>query len=205
MKGVALGFALALSVGPIIFIIIKHSLNNGHRAGFSFVAGVWVSDIILVVLSNTLSAAVDLLNTHEKIVGCLGGLFLLSMGVYFAFFKKVKLQDPDKADARFRKRDMARLFASGFAINTLNPSVIFFWLVNATLVAGTHTIRERIVIFSLCLLINMSADIGKVMMAGKLRNKLTYHTLSVVNKISGSLLIIFGVVLACDVLLFHKK
>ena len=137
MKGLALGFALALSVGPIIFIIIKHSLNNGHRAGFSFVAGVWVSDVILVVLSNTLSAAVDLLNTHEKIVGCLGGLFLLGMGVYFAFFKKVKMQDPEKADARFRKRDMARLFASGFAINTLNPSVIFFWLVNATLVAGS--------------------------------------------------------------------
>lgn len=205
MKGLALGFALALSVGPIIFIIIKHSLNNGHRAGFSFVAGVWVSDIILVVLSNTLSAAVDLLNTHEKIVGCLGGLFLLGMGVYFAFFKKVKMQDPEKADARFRKRDMARLFASGFAINTLNPSVIFFWLVNATLVAGSHTIRERIIIFSICLLINMSADVGKVMMAGKLRNKLNLHTLKIVNKISGSLLIVFGVVLACDVLLFHKK
>jgi threonine/homoserine/homoserine lactone efflux protein len=205
LKGLALGFALALSVGPIIFIIIKHSLNNGHRAGFSFVAGVWVSDVILVVLSNTLSAAVDLLNTHEKIVGCLGGLFLLGMGVYFAFFKKVKMQDPEKADARFRKRDMARLFASGFAINTLNPSVIFFWLVNATLVAGSHTIRERIVIFSICLLINMSADVGKVMMAGKLRNKLNYHTLSIVNKISGSLLIVFGVVLACDVLIFHKK
>jgi threonine/homoserine/homoserine lactone efflux protein len=205
LKGLALGFALALSVGPIIFIIIKHSLNNGHRAGFSFVAGVWVSDIILVVLSNTLSAAVDLLNTHEKIVGCLGGLFLLGMGVYFAFFKKVKMQDPEKADARFRKRDMARLFASGFAINTLNPSVIFFWLVNATLVAGSHTIRERIIIFSICLLINMSADVGKVMMAGKLRNKLNLHTLKIVNKISGSLLIVFGVVLACDVLLFHKK
>jgi len=205
LKGVALGFALALSVGPIIFIIIKHSLNNGHKAGFSFVAGVWISDIILVVLSNTVSAAVSLLDKHEKVVGCLGGLFLLSLGVYFAFFKKIKLQDPDKADARFRKRDMARLFASGFAINTLNPSVIFFWLINAALVAGTHTIKERIIIFSICLLINMSADVGKVMMAGKLRSKLNYHTLRVVNKISGSLLILFGVVLALDVLVFHKK
>jgi hypothetical protein len=42
-------------------------------------------------------------------------------------------------------------------------------------------------------------------MAGKLRNKLNYHTLRVVNKISGSLLILFGVVLACDVLIFHRK
>jgi threonine/homoserine/homoserine lactone efflux protein len=205
LKGLALGFALALSVGPIIFTIIKHSLNNGHKGGFSFVAGVWVSDILLVVLSNTLSAAVSLLDTHEKIVGCLGGLFLVGMGVYFALFKKVTMQDPDKADARFRKRDMARLFASGFIINTLNPGVIFFWLGNATLLAVNHTMRERIVIFSVCLLVNMSADVGKVMMAGKLRNKLTYKTLSVVNKISGTLLIIFGLALAYGVIFLNKK
>lgn len=205
LKGLALGFALALSVGPIIFTIIKHSLNNGHKGGFSFVAGVWVSDILLVVLSNTLSAAVSLLDTHEKIVGCLGGLFLVGMGVYFALFKKVTMQDPDKADARFRKRDMARLFASGFIINTLNPGVIFFWLGNATLLAVNHTMRERILIFSVCLLVNMSADVGKVMMAGKLRNKLTYKTLSVVNKISGTLLIVFGLALAYGVIFLNKK
>jgi threonine/homoserine/homoserine lactone efflux protein len=145
------------------------------------------------------------LDKHEKIVGCLGGLFLVSMGVYFALFKKIKIQDPDKADARFRKRDMARLFASGFAINTLNPGVIFFWLGNATLLAVNHTMKERIVIFSVCLLINMSADVGKVMMAGKLRNKLTYKTLSVVNKISGTLLIIFGLALAYGVIFLNKK
>jgi threonine/homoserine/homoserine lactone efflux protein len=205
LKGLALGFALALSVGPIIFTIIKHSLNSGHKGGFSFVVGVWISDIILVVLSNTLSAAVSLLDKHEKIVGSMGGLFLVSMGVYFAFFKKVTIQNPDQADARFRKRDMARLFASGFIINTLNPGVIFFWLGNATLLAVNHTMQERIVIFSVCLLINMSADVGKVMMAGKLRNKLTYKTLSVVNKISGSLLIIFGLALAYGVIFLNKK
>jgi threonine/homoserine/homoserine lactone efflux protein len=205
LKGLALGFALALSVGPIIFTIIKHSLNNGHKGGFSFVAGVWVSDIILVVLSNTLTAAVTLLDRHEKIVGSLGGLFLVGMGVYFAFFKKVRIQDPGMAEPRFRKRDIARLFASGFIINTLNPGVIFFWLGNATLLAVNHTMQERIVIFSVCLLINMAADVGKVMMAGKLRNKLTYKTLSVVNKISGTLLIIFGLGLAYGVIFLSKK
>ena len=52
LKGLALGVVLALSVGPIIFTIIKQSVNHGHKGGFSFVAGVWLSDIILVVLSN---------------------------------------------------------------------------------------------------------------------------------------------------------
>src|SRR6201999_1218500 len=125
LKGLALGFVLALSVGPIIFTIIKQSLNNGSKGGFSFVAGVWVSDIILVALSNTLTSLVSALDEHRKVVGSVGGLLLVCMGVYFFFFKKVTLvKDTGGAGSRFCKRDMARIFASGFIINTLNPGVI---------------------------------------------------------------------------------
>ena len=53
--GCVLGFFLVISVGPVIFTIIKQSLNNGVKGGFSFVAGVWLSDIILVTVSNGFS------------------------------------------------------------------------------------------------------------------------------------------------------
>ena len=202
MKGLALGFALALSVGPIIFTIIKQSLNNGHKGGFSFVAGVWVSDIILVVASNTLTVFVSALSEHSTVIAYAGSAFLMCLGFYFVFFKKVSLaRDQEGKETRFRKRDMARVFASGFLINTLNPSVILFWLGNATFLAADHTMQERLVIFSICLLINMAADVLKVMMAGRLRSKLNLHTLSVINKISGSILIVFGIAL----IFFHKQ
>jgi threonine/homoserine/homoserine lactone efflux protein len=204
LKGLALGFVLALSVGPIIFTIIKQSLNNGHKGGFSFVAGVWVSDILLVVLSNTVTALVSEALEHTRVIAFGGSIFLIFMGVYFVFFKKVSLgRDPAGNDARFRKRDMARVFASGFIINTLNPGVIFFWLGNATVLSLTHTLRERIIIFSVCLLVNMSADVGKVMMAGKLRSKLTLKTLAVINRISGTILVGFGIALLWGVIFYH--
>jgi threonine/homoserine/homoserine lactone efflux protein len=204
LKGLALGFVLALSVGPIIFTIIKQSLDNGHKGGFSFVAGVWVSDILLVVLSNTVTALVSEALEHTRVIAFGGSIFLIFMGVYFVFFKKVSLgRDPAGNDARFRKRDMARVFASGFIINTLNPGVIFFWLGNATVLSLTHTLRERIIIFSVCLLVNMSADVGKVMMAGKLRSKLTLKTLSVINRISGTILVGFGIALLWGVIFYH--
>lgn len=202
LKGLALGFALALSVGPIIFTIIKQSLNNGHKGGFSFVSGVWVSDIILVVASNTLTVFVSALSEHSRVIAYFGSAFLIAMGLYFILFKKVTLaRDPDGNETRFRKRDMAKAFASGFIINTLNPGVILFWLGNATLLAANHTFQERLVIFSVCLLINMAADVFKVMMAGRLRNKLTLRTLVVINKISGTILICFGIALV----LLHKQ
>lgn len=205
LKGLALGFVLALSVGPIIFTIIKQSLNNGHKGGFSFVAGVWVSDILLVVLSNTLTVFVSALLEHTRVIAFGGSAFLIAMGIYFVFFKKIALtRDSEGNETRFRKRDMARVFASGFIINTLNPGVILFWLGNATILAVNHTLQERIIIFSVCLLINMAADIGKVMMAGKLRNKLTLRMLVIINKISGTILIGFGIVLLWGVVFYQK-
>jgi threonine/homoserine/homoserine lactone efflux protein len=206
LKGLALGFVLALSVGPIIFTIIKQSLNNGHKGGFSFVAGVWVSDILLVVLSNTLTELVATLLEHTKVIAFGGSSFLIGMGVYFVFFKKVVLgTDAEGNSVRFRKRDAARIFASGFIINTLNPGVILFWLGNATVLSLNHTLQERSIIFSVCLLVNMGADVGKVMMADKLRSKLTLRTLSVINKISGIILIGFGIALLWGVIFFSHK
>lgn len=196
IKGLALGLYLAISVGPVVFTIIKQSLNNGKEGGFSFVAGVWLSDILLVFLSNAFSEMVAKLLEHKAFIGYAGSAFLISMGVYFVFIKKFRVvNDNEVALPKFRKRDYAKLMASGFLVNTLNPGVFLFWLVTATSFSLSHTFQQRIIIFSACILLNMLADIGKVLLAGKLRRRLTVHNMTVINKISGSILIGFGLFL----------
>jgi threonine/homoserine/homoserine lactone efflux protein len=196
LKGLVLGFILTLSVGPVIFTIIKLSLNNGKEGGLSFVAGVWISDILLVVLSNAFSEWVTKVLEYKQAIGYMGSVFLIVMGIYYVFFKKVVLRnDTDGNVMRFRKRDFAKLCLSGFAINTFNPSVIFFWLLNATAFAVTHSLRQRIIIFSICVLFNIAADIGKVAMAGKLRQRLNMKNMTIINRLSGSILIGFGLAL----------
>ncbi|HVY76579.1 MAG TPA: LysE family transporter [Puia sp.] len=206
-KGLALGIVLALSVGPIIFTIIKQSLTNGHKGGFTFVAGVWLSDLILVILSNVFTEFVTRLLEFKKPIGYGGSSFLIGLGVYFFFFKKVHIKSTSGSvhadDYSFH--DMLRTFFSGFIINTLNPGVLAFWLGNATVLALTHTLQQRIIIFSTCLLVNMSADVGKVMMAGKLRKRLTVHNLNIINKISGAILIAFGIALLYGVIFLENR
>jgi threonine/homoserine/homoserine lactone efflux protein len=207
LKGLALGIVLALSVGPIIFTIIKQSITVGHKGGFCFVVGVWLSDIILVVLSNVFTEWVARLLKYQKMIGYGGSTFLIAMGIYFFFFKKVHIKStggPEHTD-HLSTGEMIRIFASGFIINTLNPGVLIFWLGNATVLALTHTMRERITIFSVCLLINMAADVGKVMMAGNLRKKLTVHNLSIINKISGAILVAFGIALLYGVIFLKHR
>jgi threonine/homoserine/homoserine lactone efflux protein len=95
----------------------------------------------------------------------------------------------------------ARLFSAGFFLNTLNPAVIAFWALTAPAFASTLTVNQRIVMFTVCLGLNILADILKVTLAGKLRNKLNDNNVLKINKFSGILLIIFGIVLISGVIL----
>jgi threonine/homoserine/homoserine lactone efflux protein len=206
LKGLGLGMILALSVGPVIFTILKQSINNGHRGGFSFVAGVWISDLFLVLLSNLFTELVQQLMTFKAMIAYIGSAFLVGMGIYYVFFKKVRLKSEIFQEIpSFSKADFARSALSGFFINTLNPSVIFFWLINATAFAASHSISERVIIFSVCLGLNMLADVLKVMMAGKIRDKLTAQTIGIINKVSGSILVIFGLSLLYAVVFKSDK
>jgi len=206
LSGLTLGLILALSVGPVIFTIIKQSLNNGYAGGFSFVVGVWVSDIVLVVLGNAFSELMLGILEYKKAIAYFGSTFLLMMGIFYVFFKKVTLKtDTDEGNSRFRKRDMAKIFTSGFLINTLNPQVFLFWLTWATIYSAKFSLRERITVFSICIAFNMLADALKVITAGKLRKKLTFRSLTMVNKVAGIILMVFGLVLLYGVIFYPEK
>src|ERR1700712_423841 len=128
VKGLAISLLLIFSVGPVIFTIIKQSINHGRRGGFSFIGGVWLSDIIWVVLSNSFSEAVKSLLNFKIPIGIAGSLFLIGMGIYFAFIKKVTPKEipveiaGDVITPTGRKKtNYFAIFTSGFLINTLNP------------------------------------------------------------------------------------
>lgn len=204
INGLTLGLVLMISVGPVIFSIIKQSLNNGREGGFSFIAGVWLSDILLIIVSNAFSELVTYMMEYRKILGIVGSLFLLLMGIFYVFFKKIKLQNPTGGIIKFTKTDILRIFSSGFLLNTLNPNVFLFWLGTATAFASEYTYTERLLIFGICLAVNVTADIFKVLMAGKLRTRLTLHNISLINKISGTILIGFGIALLVGTMLIRK-
>lgn len=205
IKGFVMGMLLVISVGPVIFTIIKQSINNGKEGGFSFVVGIWISDLVWILLSNVFSEFVTALLDFKKPIGITGSVFLISMGVFYLFFKKVDVHPQDISLPPLQGSDHVKLALQGFLVNTLNPGAIAFWLTSVTAIAITHTIKERIIIFGTCLIINMSADVGKVILAGKLRSKLTVHNIRVINRISGFILLCFGTALFVGVLFLIKK
>lgn len=201
IKGLTLGILLTIGVGPVIFSIIKQSLSHGHKGGYAFIAGVSASDISLVLVCNLFGSLFQSAMEHEKIIGGVGSAFLIIMGIFNMFFKKVQVSDTASKELKiFKKRELAFISISGFLMNMLNPSVFIFWLGATTVIladskTAAHPIQYRIIVFATCLAFILSGDIAKVLLANKIRTKLTPHNIHIINRISGLIFIGFGVAL----------
>jgi threonine/homoserine/homoserine lactone efflux protein len=201
LKGLLLGLILSISIGPVIFAILKQSLTNGHKAGYVFVAGVSMSDMSLLFICNFFTSFFTLALAHKAFIAMLGAGFLLVMSVYTLFFKKIVFEGGEDSNEKFMtKRDLISTFLSGFFMNTLNPSVFLFWFawtaaISANAEETDSPLIYRILVFGTCLLFVLLSDLIKVALAGKLRPKLTLQNMIIINRVSGIIILIFSAAL----------
>ena len=193
IKGITLGLLLAISVGPIVFTVIKQSLSNGKRGGFAFIAGISCSDILLVILSNLFTNLFSILNQHKKSLAIVASIFLIIVGIYYLFFKKPTLKKEETGKV-YNTKSYLRVFITGFIMNIFNPGIIVFWLTTATTFID-HTLNDRIIIFGTALVLALAADVGKVLGADKIRKNLTSKNITLINRINGIILVGFGIVI----------
>jgi threonine/homoserine/homoserine lactone efflux protein len=138
------------------------------------------------------------LTIYKLQIGTVGGIFLVSLGLFYLFFKKYHTKEELDKGVKIDASTHAKLFITGFLINTLNPGVIALWLAAATK-SISNTLEEKIVTFSICLAMNIAADFFKINLAGKLRSKLNDKNIVIINKISGSMFLAFGIALIVGV------
>jgi threonine/homoserine/homoserine lactone efflux protein len=201
LKGLLLGLILSISIGPIIFAIIKQSLTNGYKAGYAFVVGVSLSDLSILFICNFFTTFFALALTHKANIAMGGAGFLFFLGLYTLFFKEITVENigtDEEKTTRFR--DLLGVFMSGFLMNTLNPSVFLFWFAwTAAISSDASETRNptmyKIIVFGTCLLFVLLSDLTKVYLAKKLRPKLTNKSLVWINKIAGIIILSFSAAL----------
>jgi threonine/homoserine/homoserine lactone efflux protein len=194
IKGSLLGLYLAISVGPIVFTVIKQSLDHGWRGGMAFIFGIFAVDLFLVICCNAFSHFFSILLKYKEPLGIAGSILLTAGGIYYLFFKKAETATQGKEIIVSGHGYYARLFLTGAVMNMLNPGIIAVWFTTATAFV-LYSVQQRVVIFGLALLIALSADVLKVVFADKLRRKLTLGAMRKINKINGLIILLFGVVL----------
>jgi threonine/homoserine/homoserine lactone efflux protein len=92
-----------------------------------------------------------------------------------------------------------KIFLAGYFMNLLNPGVIGFWLLTSTSLL-LESNNYRLIVYATTLIVVAATDVMKVMLAGKIRPKLTPHNIHIINRISGMILIGFGIALIWGIL-----
>jgi len=83
LKGLAIGFAMAVPVGPVGLLCIRRTLNYGLRIGLLSGFGAALADALFALVAAAgLAALPDFLLAVETELRCAGGVFLVLLGAW---------------------------------------------------------------------------------------------------------------------------
>lgn len=193
LGGLLLGLFMAISVGPTLFAVLRYSLNHSYKAGLAFVFGVSLSDIIFVTVANVATPWLQWLHQFERTLSYGASVVLIVVGLV-GFLKKYTPKKPSTGIVTVSSSQYFKIWLSGFLINTLNPALIFQWIVAATGLAK-ETDLYRFVFFGCCLGLVLGVDMLKVLLADNIRRKLTLRRIMYLQKISALCILGFGIAL----------
>lgn len=197
LKGIITGFILSIMIGPVFFLLLETSIRKGVRSALAFDLGVFLSDLIYIVIAYFFFAQVASLTSGDK-----SYLFRLFGGIIFILFgavtliKKPKSTVSDDQDTVNSRKDYWLLGLKGFLLNFANPAVIFYWFSVIALGAkksDNSELGDNILIYIAIILITFfSVDVLKIIGAKKLRPFITDKVLLVLNRLTGIIILVTG-------------
>ncbi len=191
------GFLLSLAVGPVFFTLIETTITKGIKAAIFFNFGAIFADIIFIVVAFFSTSMI-----LEKLKGdpgllIFGGMVLVAYGIISyiktnkSLFRFVREHYSVKV-----KRNLGNLFLKGFLLNFVNFGVLAGWI-GTIIMANALTSSENGVYLFLATVMGtfMFTDILKIMLAKKLKSKMTPRLIFKSKKWVSILIIGFGAIL----------
>jgi len=193
LRGLIIGFSIAAPVGPIGVLCIRRTLAEGRLSGFITGLGAATADAIYgAIAAFGLTFISNILIHQQGGIRLIGGVFLCYLGI------KTFLASPlPQQNASIKKVTLPSNYASTFFLTLTNPlTILFFTAVFAGLGAGSSKGN----FFSAGTLV-LGVFFGSTLWwlflsnaAGILREKLNVTGLRWVNRISGIVITLFGIV-----------
>jgi threonine/homoserine/homoserine lactone efflux protein len=193
LRGLALGFAIAAPVGPIGVLCIRRTLAFGRTIGFVSGLGAATADMCYgAVAAFGLTAVSSLLLGQRLWVHLIGALFLAYLGV------KTLLARPaaNAAHSADGRQSLAGAYASTLALTLTNPATILSFV---AVFAGIGLVGARGGASAAALTVAgvfSGSTLWWLLLSGGvglLRARVTPRALRWVNRVSGTILLVFAV------------
>lgn len=187
-KGCLIGFSIAMPVGPIGLLCIRHALVSGGYYGLIVGLGAACADSLYGALAGFgVTAVAQLLTNYYPWMQWIGGLFLCYLGITTFLAKKV-----EASEAGIRV-GAVRLFLTTFCLTLTNPmTILSFAGIYAALGIGggeiVHALTMTTGVFAGSALWWLFLSTGAALFKEKMEGKSSW-----LNKVSGVMIFGFGV------------
>ena len=190
LKGLIIGIAMAVPVGPIGIMCIRKTLAEGHSRGMIVGLGAATADSLFAgIAAFGLTFVSDMIASQELWLHLVGGGLLLFLGIKTIIMKRMETIVP------VIKKGLLGSYVSAFLLALTNPVTIFAFVA----VFAAFGLGERLNFISAGILV-LGVLCGSSLwfltlgyIADLFRTKLNSGGLTWVNRISGGLIIISGV------------
>lgn len=197
-SAIAIVLLLTFSFGPAFFALINTGIKYGYRTGALLAFGVVISDFLVAMLIIALVhfGASNLIQEekNQRFMGILAGIVLIVFG---AIHFRQPGGDNKETTVEIKSPSTSYMIFKGFFLNSLNPAVWLLWLSNVSGIGKILHFRviNMVIYFSITLALVLLVELAKVSASNKLKKILNARIMHVINIITGTLLVIFGLVL----------
>jgi threonine/homoserine/homoserine lactone efflux protein len=199
ITGFVIGFSIAAPVGPIGVLCIRRTLAEGRLHGLVSGLGAATADAIYGCIAGFgLTFISDLLVKEQFWLRLVGGVFLCFLGV------RTLLAKPRETEQSDKRTGLLGAYGSTFALTLTNPVTILSF---AAIFAGVG-VGSTIVDYGSASLLVFSVFAGSaswwLILSGTvnlLRKKVTPQVLRWINRVSGAIILGFGVLVLVSLFL----
>lgn len=200
--GLVVGMLIAAPVGPVNVLCIQRAIERGFWGGVAAGIGSVAGDALIALCAGlgvgTVSGVVE---THRAFIQVIGGIALVGFGLRLYFSAPRLKLEADGSTARLK--DFVWDIPQTFFLTITNPGAVLGLF---AVFGGVSTFVE--VHSTIDVLLLVAAIAGGSMLwwvalsnlIGRYRHRIDLRVLNIINRIAGSLLAIFGLVLIAEVI-----
>ncbi len=195
---IPLGFLLAFLIGPVFFVLLETAAIKGFRAALAVDMGVILADIVFILIAYFSTNKILEKIKDDPALFIFGGMLLCTYGV-ISFIQERKNYNKlrDTTVEIINKHNYAMLFVKGFLLNFINIGVLGFWL-SVIIVIGPQldmNTNRIMYFFAVVLGTYLFIDVFKMLLAKRLKRKLTPKRTYITKRVISIMMVVFGVFL----------
>jgi len=193
LKGIIVGLLASIPLGPVGLLCIQRTLSKGRLSGFfSGMAAASVDAIFALIAALGLTFIINFIKEQQFFIQLVGGIVLIILGLNIFYKNPVKQIRKQK----LKKNNLFHDFISVFFLTLSNPVAVFLFvaaLASIDIVSVESPIMSTLMVVSGVFLGALLWWVSLISFVDLFRKKFRLKQLWWINKISGILIVAFGI------------